>query len=105
MADYYSARYELIKLDERLRRNVIFANHNLVTDDVFCEAHLVLCRNVLIYFGDTLQDRALNLFRDSLRRGGFLCLGIRESIDFAPSARDFSAVDAKLRIYQLGNKS
>jgi len=105
LADYYSARYELIKLDERLRRNVIFANHNLVTDDVFCEAHLVLCRNVLIYFGDTLQDRALNLFRDSLRRGGFLCLGIRESIDFAPSARDFSAVDAKLRIYQLGNKS
>lgn len=105
LADYYSARYELIKLDERLRRNVIFVNHNLVTDDVFCEAHLVLCRNVLIYFGDALQDRALNLFRDSLRRGGFLCLGIRESIDFAPSARDFSAVDAKLRIYQLGNKN
>jgi chemotaxis protein methyltransferase CheR len=105
LADYYSARYELIKLDERLRRNVIFANHNLVTDDVFCEAQLVLCRNVLIYFGDALQDRALNLFRDSLRRGGFLCLGIRESIDFAPSARDFSPVDAKLRIYQLGNKS
>lgn len=102
LADYYSARYELIKLDQRLRRNVTFANHNLVTDEVFCEAHLVLCRNVLIYFSDPLQDRTLALFRDSLVRGGFLCLGTRESLDFAPSAADFAPVDAARRIYRLG---
>lgn len=102
LADYYSARYELIKLDQRLRRHVIFANHNLVTDEVFCEAHLVLCRNVLIYFSDPLQDRTLGLFRDSLVRGGFLCLGTRESLDFAPSAADFTPVDAAQRIYRLG---
>jgi len=102
LADYYSARYELIKLDQRLRRNVIFANHNLVTDEVFCEAHLVLCRNVLIYFSDPLQDRTLALFRDSLVRGGFLCLGTRESLEFAPSAADFVPVDAARRIYRLG---
>lgn len=105
LADYYSARYELIKLDQRLRRNVIFANHNLVTDEVFCEAHLVLCRNVLIYFSDALQDRTLALFRDSLVRGGFLCLGTRESLDFAPSAGDFTPVDAARRIYRLGPRN
>lgn len=105
LADYYSARYELIKLDQRLRRNVIFANHNLVTDEVFCEAHLVLCRNVLIYFSDPLQDRTLALFRDSLVRGGFLCLGTRESLDFAPSATDFTPVDAARRIYRLGSRN
>ncbi|WP_199100744.1 protein-glutamate O-methyltransferase CheR [Dyella sp. ASV21] len=105
LADYYSARYELLKLDQRLRRNVIFANHNLVTDEVFCEAHLVLCRNVLIYFSDPLQDRTLALFRDSLVRGGFLCLGTRESLDFAPSALDFTPVDAALRIYRLGSRA
>ena len=77
--DYYSARYHFIKLDERLRRNVTFANHNLVADEVFCEAHLVLCRNVLIYFSNPLQNRTLGLFRDSLVRGGFLCLGLRET--------------------------
>jgi len=104
LADYYSARYELIKLDQRLRRHVIFANHNLVTDEVFCEAHLVLCRNVLIYFSDPLQDRTLALFRDSLVRGGFLCLGTRESLDFAPSAIDFTPVNAALRIYRLGQR-
>ncbi|WP_109124187.1 protein-glutamate O-methyltransferase CheR [Dyella sp. C11] len=105
LADYYSARYELIKLDQRLRRNVTFANHNLVTDEVFCEAHLVLCRNVLIYFSDPLQDRTLALFRDSLVRGGFLCLGTRESLDFAASAGDFMPVDAARRIYRLGPRS
>ena len=105
LADYYSARYELLKLDSRLRRNVIFANHNLVADEVFCEAHLVLCRNVLIYFSDPLQDRTLALFRDSLVRGGFLCLGTRESLDFAPSAADFQPVDAALRIYRLAPKA
>lgn len=103
LADYYSARYAFIKLDQRLRRNVSFANHNLVTDKVFCEAQLVLCRNVLIYFSNPLQDRVLALFRDSLVRGGFLCLGLRESLDFAPSAADFSAVDADLRLYRRNN--
>ena len=105
LADYYSARYELLKLDGRLRRHVIFANHNLVADEVFCEAHLILCRNVLIYFSDPLQDRTLALFRDSLVRGGFLCLGTRESLDFAPSAADFVPVDAALRIYRLAQKA
>ncbi|SEP13808.1 MULTISPECIES: CheR family methyltransferase [unclassified Luteibacter] len=101
-SDYYSARYDFIKLDKRLRRNVTFFNHNLVTDVVFCEAHLILCRNVLIYFNNTLQDRTLGLFRDSLVRGGFLCLGTRENIDFSPAASGFTDVDHALRIYQVG---
>ncbi|PTR28578.1 CheR-type MCP methyltransferase [Luteibacter sp. OK325] len=102
LSDYYSARYDFIKLDKRLRRNVTFFNHNLVTDEVFCEAHLILCRNVLIYFSNTLQDRTLGLFRDSLVRGGFLCLGTRENIDFSPAAAGFADVDHALRIYQVG---
>jgi chemotaxis protein methyltransferase CheR len=104
-SDYYSARYDFIKLDQRLRRNVTFFNHNLVTDEVFCEAHLILCRNVLIYFNNSLQDHTLALFRDSLVRGGFLCLGTRENIDFSPAAACFSDVDAPLRIYQASSAS
>lgn len=100
LADYYSARYDFIKLDQRLRRNVTFANHNLVADKVFCEAHLVLCRNVLIYFANPLQNRVLELFRDSLVRGGMLCLGLRESLDFAPASADFAAIDDALRLYR-----
>jgi len=102
LSDYYSARYDFIKLDKRLRRNVTFFNHNLVTDEVFCEAHLILCRNVLIYFSNPLQDRTLGLFRDSLVRGGFLCLGTRENIDFSPAGAGFTDVEHALRIYQAG---
>lgn len=100
LADYYSARYQFIKLDQQLRRNVTFANHNLVADESFCEAHLVLCRNVLIYFSNALQNRTLSLFRDSLVRGGFLCLGMRECLDFAPAVADFTPLDASLRLYR-----
>lgn len=100
LSSYYSARYDFIRLHERLRKNITFTNHNLVTDKVFCEAHLVLCRNVLIYFSNPLQDRTLALFRDSLVRGGYLCLGLRESLDFAPAAADFTAVDASQRLYR-----
>ncbi|MFK2904111.1 protein-glutamate O-methyltransferase CheR [Dyella ginsengisoli] len=100
LTDYTSARYQFIKLDDRLRRNVTFAQHNLVADGVFCEAHLVLCRNVLIYFSNALQNRTLGLFRDSLVRDGFLCLGMRENLDFAPVAADFMPVDPALRLYR-----
>ena len=67
---------------------------------MFCEAQLVLCRNVLIYFSNPLQQRCLALFRDSLVRGGFLCLGLRERPDTAKAAADLAPVDANLTIYQ-----
>ena len=100
LASYYSSRYDYLKLHQRLARNISFASHNLVSDEVFSETHLVLCRNVLIYFSNPLQNRALTLFRDSLVRGGYLCLGLRETLDFAPVALDFSVLDAGLRLYR-----
>lgn len=105
LSDYIHTRYERIKIDEALKRNIHFANHNLVADGVFCEAHLILCRNVLIYFRNVLQNRVLGLFRDSLVRGGFLCLGNRESIDFAEAAKAFAPVNAKARIYRLAARA
>ena len=103
LADYYFARYEFMKIDERLKRNVTFANHNLVCDGVFCEAHLILCRNVLIYFSNPLQDQVLALFRDSLARGGFLCLGTRENIQFAPTGTEFTPFNAHARIFRVNS--
>lgn len=101
LSDYYSARYKLVKIDQRLRRHVTFALHNLAADSVFCEAHLILCRNVLIYFANPLQDRTLGLFRDSLTRGGFLCLGLRENMRPASASHDFVGFVQSLRIFRL----
>lgn len=100
-SDYYHARYDLLKLDERLISRVTFAEHNLVTDTVFCEAHLILCRNVLIYFTNPLQDRVLGLFADSLVRGGFLCIGTRENIQFSTARARFQTIDADAQLYRL----
>ncbi|HKT27100.1 CheR family methyltransferase [Dyella sp.] len=103
LADYCSAGYKLLKLNQRLRKNVTFAVHNLATDGVFCEAHLILCRNVLIYFSNSLQNRALSLFRDSLVRAGFLCLGVRENMDRSPVAQAFVPFIEPERIYRLAS--
>ena len=99
-ADYYHARYAAAKMDERLRHNVTFAYHNLVTDGVFGEMHLIICRNVLIYFDRTLQNHVLDLFAQSLCRRGFLCLGTKESIEFSEVGDRFDTIYQKGKIYR-----
>ncbi len=75
-----------------------FVEHNLVTDDAFLETQLLICRNVLIYFGAELQARALDLFERSLQRGGFLVLGSAESILDRDST--WAPLQAELRIFR-----
>lgn len=99
-ADYYHANYELVQMNRDLQRNITFAHHNLVTDSVFSEVHLILCRNVLIYFDRTLQNRVAHLLSDSLIHGGMLCLGTKESLQFLEVWPAFRPVDEKMRIYQ-----
>ncbi|MES0874335.1 CheR family methyltransferase [Sinimarinibacterium thermocellulolyticum] len=99
-SDYFHARYGHIKLDDALKRNVTFAPHNLAADGVFCETQLILCRNVLIYFQPPLQQRALALFADSLVRGGFLCLGEKESMSRHEIRERFTLLDRRAALYR-----
>lgn len=99
-SEYYHARYESAALDASLKERITFANHNLASDAAFGEMHLVFCRNVLIYFNPELQNRALRLFDESLVRGGFLCLGTKEDIQFTEVAGGYDAVDSAARIYR-----
>jgi chemotaxis protein methyltransferase CheR len=99
-SEYYHAHYEAAAMDNSLRERVVFSSHNLVSDGVFGEMHLVFCRNVLIYFNRDLQNRALGLFAESLVHGGFLCLGSKETLRFSQVADRFDVVDDKARIYK-----
>jgi len=99
-SEYYQAHYNSIAIDGALRKNMTFANYNLVTDGVFGEMQLILCRNVLIYFDRELQNRVLELFTESLCRGGFLCLGTKESLLFSSVCDQFDVVDDKAKIYK-----
>lgn len=99
LSDYYHARYGFALIDPELKKNIIFSNFNLVTGSVFTELHLIFCRNVLIYFDQTLQDRVMQLFHDSLVSNGVLCLGSRESMKFSSVASQFTPLSATWRIF------
>jgi chemotaxis protein methyltransferase CheR len=99
-SDYYHADYDSVIMEAGLRENVTFANHNLVTDGVFSEVHLVLCRNVLIYFNGSLQKRVLNLFHQSILRGGFLALGSKESLRHHDLHNKFEDLEPAWKIYR-----
>ena len=62
--------------------------------------NLILCRNVLIYFDQTLQNRVLQLFDQSLSTRGLLCLGTSESIRFSDQAQRFEALADHQRIFR-----
>lgn len=98
--DYCSAGYDFVKMKDFLKQRITFSYHNLVTDGVFGEMNLVCCRNVMIYFDRTLQDRVLRLFTDSLRHNGFLCLGNKESLKLSSVYPLFEAVNKEQRIYK-----
>ncbi|MFZ4591160.1 MAG: CheR family methyltransferase [Ignavibacteria bacterium] len=100
LSDYYYAKHESVIFDKALRKNVMFANHNLTTDGIFGEMHLVMCKNVLIYFNKTLQNKVLNLFCDSLIHSGYLCLGSKESILFTDVENKFENIDKGERIFR-----
>ena len=99
-ANYYTAKYDSVILDQSLKKNIIFSDHNLATDGVFGEMNLVMCRNVLIYFQKELQNRAIGLFKDSLCQLGFLCLGTKESLMFSEFENDFAIIDKKAKIFR-----
>lgn len=80
LSDYYISKYDSVIFDQSLKNKIVFADHNLVTDSVFGEMHVIVCRNVLIYFNRDLQNKVINLFSESLINGCFLCLGMKESL-------------------------
>jgi chemotaxis protein methyltransferase CheR len=100
LADYYTAAYDRVVMERRLRSAITFADHSLATDEVFSEVQLISCRNVLIYFNRTLQDRALGLFRQALVPLGFLGLGTRETVQFSAHAGAFEMVDREARFFR-----
>ena len=99
-ADYCTVAYDAVLMDKALKQNVTFADHSLATDSVFSETQLISCRNVLIYFNKSLQDRAFGLFHESLCHRGFLGLGAKETVEFSACAGQFEAFDKSERIFR-----
>ena len=99
-SDYYMAKYDYVRFNPDLHENITWAQHNLVTDKSFNEFQVIFCRNVMIYFNKSLQDRVHKLLYESLDLNGFLILGNKESLKFSPYEDYFDLVDMNERIYK-----
>ena len=96
---YRTNRYQAF-IEPSLGKNIVFSTHNLITDGIFNEFHLILCRNVLIYFNNDLITKVLNLFNSSLSDRCYLCLGTHESIRFQAGGRYFDGICEKYHIFR-----
>jgi len=99
-SDYYTAAYGRVILKSALRDNVVFAQHNLATDSSFNEFHVILCRNVMIYFNKDLQAHVYHLLHESLVMFGVIGLGAKETIKFSPHEPLYEEVDHDSRLYR-----
>jgi chemotaxis protein methyltransferase CheR len=99
-SQYYTARYDYAIFRPSLRDNVVFAQHNLVTDASFNHFNVIICRNVMIYFNDALQNRVHNLFLQSLEMFGILGLGKKETVRYTAVTDHYDDIDAEERLYR-----
>lgn len=99
-SEYYTARYEFAILRPTLQQNIVFSQHNLVSDGPFNEFNVVLCRNVMIYFNRELQERTHTLLHKSLSMFGVLGLGSKESLRFMPQERFYEPLLPGERLYR-----
>ncbi|MGE5394793.1 MAG: CheR family methyltransferase [Candidatus Saccharibacteria bacterium] len=100
LSEYYQSMYGSVMFNKELSGRIVFADHNLVTDSVFADVNMILCRNVLIYFERELQEKVVGLFYESLVPSGILCLGTKESLKFSKHADHFKAIDEKQKIFK-----
>lgn len=99
-SEYYTAAYDSAIFRSSLKENVIFSPHNLATDGSFNEFNVILCRNVLIYFNQSLQERVHKLLYESLIRFGILGLGRQESLKFTPHEQHYEALEKREKLYR-----
>ena len=83
-----------------LLRNVSFRKHDLVVGEIFNKFDLILCRNVMIYFNQALQNEVLKKFHESLFKYGYLSIGSKESLIWCEIANRFIVVNNEEKVYK-----
>lgn len=99
-SDYYTSSYDNAILDPKLKKKIVWAQHNLVTDASFNEFQVIICRNVMIYFNKMLQDQVHRLFYESLIPHGVLGLGEKETIRFSPHEKQYEEMEMGRKLFR-----
>jgi two-component system CheB/CheR fusion protein len=98
LKQYFTRVGEQLRIRPELRKTVIFARHNMISDAPFTKVDLVSCRNTLIYFESELQEVVLKRFQYALGVNGVLFLGSSESL--GRLQRDFTVINSSARIFR-----
>ena len=96
-ARFFSEHADGFLVDKGLREMVLFAQHDVILDPPFTRLDMLSCRNLLIYFSASLQQRLMPLFHYSLKPGGLLLLGGSETVGRAQAM--FTPVAPKSRLH------
>ncbi|QOI97329.1 MAG: protein-glutamate O-methyltransferase CheR [Flammeovirgaceae bacterium] len=100
LKDYYREENGQAVFNKDLMSNVTFRKHDLVLGEVFNKFDLILCRNVMIYFNQALQNEVLKKFHESLFKYGYLAIGSKESLIWCDYANRFIVVNNEEKIYK-----
>jgi chemotaxis protein methyltransferase CheR len=100
LMDHYKRDGNNVQFDRSLSEKMVISVHNLVSDSSFNEFQMILCRNVMIYFNRSLQDKVFNLFDQSLMPAGFFALGSRETLKFSTLALNYKQLPQKEKIWR-----
>ncbi len=96
---YFTSSTQLYQISEEIRHMVQFFRHDIIAEEMFYRADLIMCRNLLIYFAREKQQQVLELLAGALSPGGYLILGRAETL--ASDCRNlFFCVDPAERIYR-----
>lgn len=100
LPDYYKEENGKALMDKALLKNVSFRQHDLVNGKMFFKFDLILCRNVMIYFNQTLQNEVLKKLHESLYNNGHLIIGSKESMIWSEIANKFKVINSEEKIYK-----
>ena len=100
LKDYYKEENGRAVFDKSLLQNVTFRKHDLVKGEVFNKFDLILCRNVMIYFNQTLQNEVLKKIHESMFKYGYLAIGSKESLIWCEVASKFLVVNNEEKVYK-----
>ena len=100
LSDYYTTKYEVVKMKAFLKKNMVFSENDLINGAGFNQFEMIVCRNVFIYFKQEEQDNVLKLFLSCLKPFGILVLGAKESILFSKYRDEFDIINKQYRIFK-----
>lgn len=100
LLEYFQEKDEKFTIKDKLTKNITFKRHNLVSDDEFLKFDIILCRNVLIYFNQQLQNSVLKKLTSGLNTGGTLCIGSKESLIWCEDIKQYSEINKEEKIFR-----